>query len=134
MSMPLHPLIVHFPIVLLIVGVISLWISFWKADFFGRLANYALIGGWIGAAAAVISGNMSVDYAMEQFNPPEQLVSSHQSLGTLTTIVFLLTLIVQWIRTKRDTTIWKALVFALSLAGLILLILVGNYGGEIVYG
>lgn len=132
--MPLHPFIVHFPIVLLIIGVISLWISFWKVEFFERLANYALIGGWLGLVAAVLSGNASVEFALQQFNPAASLIDNHQRLGTLTMIVFLLTLIVQGVRRKHKSEIWKALVFVLSLGGLILLIIVGKFGGEIVYG
>lgn len=133
MSIQFHPIIVHFPIVILIIGVISLWISFWKVDFFERLANYSLIGGFLGLIAAVISGNASVDYAKNHFNPAAELINSHQMVGMLTMIVFALTLILQFIRRKRKSTLWTVLVFVFSLGGLILLTIAGHYGGQIVY-
>jgi len=133
MDIQIHPIIVHFPIVLLIIGVITLWISYWKSDFFERVALYSLISGFLGLVAAVISGNLSINYAESQFSPNPELLSNHQMFGILTTICFAVTLIILLIRKKKKTTLGGFTLFVFSLLGLILLFISGHYGGQIVY-
>lgn len=133
--MQLHPMIIHFPIVLLLVGVISLWISFWGSDFYRRLANYSLVGGFIFLIAAVISGFNSVDYAVKTFPNVSETITKHQMFGIFTLIIFALTLLVQYgsIKKKNSSTFLRGILFILSFTGLVMLIMTGHFGGQLIY-
>ncbi|MGR7911419.1 DUF2231 domain-containing protein [Lysinibacillus capsici] len=133
MSSPLHPMVIHFPIVMLILGIITLWISFWKPDFYGRISDYLLIGGTVLLIPAVASGLASVEYAKTHFSPSQELLQQHQMLGFVTLLIFVLTIIVLWIQKKRSTKALKGILMVLSLIGVILLIFTGKFGGQIVY-
>lgn len=134
-TMQLHPMIIHFPIVLLLVGVISLWISFWGSDFYRRLANYSLVGGFVFLIAAVISGFNSVDYAVKTFTNVSETITKHQMFGIVTLIIFALTLLIQYssIKKKNPSTFLRGILFVLSFTGLVMLIMTGHFGGQLVY-
>ena len=54
----LHPMIVHFPIALLIVGFLADAIGlFTKREFFTKAGFYLLILGTLGVVAAYLTGN-----------------------------------------------------------------------------
>ncbi|MGO4272050.1 DUF2231 domain-containing protein [Paenibacillus sp. TAF58] len=133
MQLQLHPMIVHFPIVMLILGVITLWISIWKPNGFEKLANFLLIGGFITLIFAFFSGNASMQYAKQHLRASHTAIDTHQKFAFLTIIVFSLTLLVQYIRKKSSKSIFTGLVLILSLAGLVLLTIAGHYGGKLVY-
>jgi uncharacterized membrane protein len=133
MSIPLHPMIIHFPIVMLILGVIALWISLWRPEFYGRLANYLIIGGTVLLIPTIISGLASVEYAQQHFNTPLSLIEQHQILGISTLAVFVLTSIAQFLRRRRAAKVLTGIVMILSIVGIILLVLTGTFGGQIVY-
>ena len=55
----LHPMIVHFPIALLIVGFLADAVGLiFKKDFFTKAGFYLLILGTLGVVAAYLSGNL----------------------------------------------------------------------------
>jgi uncharacterized membrane protein len=55
----IHPMIVHFPIALIIVGFLADLIGILlKKEFFSRTGFYLLILGTLGAVTAYITGNL----------------------------------------------------------------------------
>ncbi len=58
----IHPMIVHFPIALLIVGFLfDLIGTFVKKDFYSKAGFYLLILGTLGVVAAYFSGDLAGD-------------------------------------------------------------------------
>jgi uncharacterized membrane protein len=133
MSIQIHPMIVHFPIVMLIFGVISLWISMWKPDFFHKLANYLLTGGFIAVVLSIVSGNDGVKSALVNFQTTQEMISLHQRFGFLTLITLIILLVLRFIHRKRPNYFLSILILLCSGAVLILVTLAGHYGGQIVY-
>ena len=84
MYLNIHPLIVHFPIALLMTGFLFELIGlFAKKDGFGKFAFILYILGTVGAAAAVISGNFAED-GVGDILGIEHALEEHEQLGTIT--------------------------------------------------
>lgn len=130
-----HPLIVHFPLVLLPLGVaVDLLALGWSKPQWQGLAYGVL---WLGAvlsAAAVLSGNLAADAYRK--NPQIQgFVAAHEDWATWTLLLFLalalsrLPLQLQGRLQGGPFKIW----LAVATAGCILLWVTGYTGGELVY-
>ncbi|GIQ67180.1 DUF2231 domain-containing protein [Xylanibacillus composti] len=130
----LHPVLLHFPIVMLIVGSISLWIAVWKPDFYNRLANFMLVGGVITMVPTMITGMRSTEYAIETFQVEEELILAHQNASFVTFGVFLALVILKLIFRKKPNRIVTGILLALSIIGIVMLFISSDYGGRIVYG
>lgn len=61
--MPLHPILVHFPIALLTVGTLLLFSSYWKPSLFRKTAEIVLAVGFISGIVAYLSGDSGEEYA-----------------------------------------------------------------------
>lgn len=130
-----HPLIVHFPLVLLPLSVIlDLLALGWSKAHWHGLA-YGIL--WLGAvlsATAVLSGNAAADAYRK--NPQVQaLVSAHENWATWTLLLFValalnrLPLQLQGRLHGGHFKIW----LVVAVAGCILLWVTGYTGGELVY-
>lgn len=83
-SIPLHPVIVHTPIALLIVSALFELIGRATDVAWWRKAAFAmLIVGVLGAAAAVRTGDEAGD-AAEKSGVPEQAVDAHEEMALVT--------------------------------------------------
>jgi len=84
-----HPMIVHFPIALLFVGVLIdlIGLAFRERAFWRGAALIFYVGGGLGALAAVLSGNAAADSV---FLPSDAnaLLTEHSDLGTYTLWLF----------------------------------------------
>jgi uncharacterized membrane protein len=137
----IHPMLVHFPIVLLITAValdiIGLSI---KKDLASReclplIALSALLLGTLSAGIAAIFGDIALDKALSLGFPSGPL-ETHETLALITIAVFsihcLLRLLALWRRYPlRDFSGWIAVLP--GLVGVGLLIATAYYGGELVY-
>jgi uncharacterized membrane protein len=131
----LHPMIVHFPIALIIVGFASELIgAITKRDFFTRSALYLLILGALGVIAAYVSGNLAGD-GVEETGALKTALDSHESAADLAiwvililTGVRLLMALKGWLAGWRR---WAAV--ALLAVGVAVISRVGYYGGELVF-
>lgn len=130
----IHPMLVHFPIALLIAGFFSDILGlFVKKEFFTRAGFYLLILGTLGAIAAVITGHMAGDGI--ESGSLKQAVEVHEDAGTLTLWLALITsafrIVLVWLEKYRG--ILKAAALILFFATVLSVARTGYYGGELVY-
>jgi uncharacterized membrane protein len=131
----LHPMIVHFPIALLIIGFISdIAGLISKKEFFGKMGFYLLILGTIGVVAAYFSGNFAGE-GVEEAGSLEQALETHEHAALLTlwlmTGAALVRIALVWL--KKYTGIVRYAAVALFFAGVLSVARTGYYGGELVY-
>jgi uncharacterized membrane protein len=136
-----HPMLIHFPIVLLITAcVMDIIVLLMKKDLTSRqclsmIALSALLLGTLSAGLAAIFGDIALDKAISLGFPSGPL-ETHETLALTTIAVFsvycLLRLLALW--RKYPLRGYIGWISALpGMAGLVLLIFTAYYGGELVY-
>ncbi|MGD2096068.1 MAG: hypothetical protein PVG35_00715 [Desulfobacterales bacterium] len=136
-----HPMLVHFPIVLLITAVaMDIVVLLTRKDSASRqclslIALSALLLGTLSAGVAAIFGDIALDKAISLGFPPGPL-ETHETLALITIAVFslhcLLRLLAVWRKYPlRGLSGWVSILP--GLAGVVLLIITAYYGGELVY-
>jgi uncharacterized membrane protein len=137
----IHPMLVHFPIVLLIIAfAMDITVLLTKRDLANRkclpmIALSALVVGTLSAGLAAIFGDIALDKALSLGFPSGPL-ETHETLALITITVFsflcLLRLIAVWRKyPMRDFPGWISLLP--EMAGIVLLIFTAYFGGELVY-
>ena len=130
-----HPLIVHFPIALLIASLLFDAVGWlWKRPAFTEAALGIQTLGILGVIAAVLTGNQAEE-AVERIPGIHDVLERHESLGQILLWVGLAVLALRlffvWRRMLGQGT--KALMLVLSLGLAILVGVTGYYGGLLVY-
>ena len=130
---PIHPMVVHFPIALLITSVVFDFLAMrWRHKSFQDAGFYTLIAGLLGAAVAVLTGAMAEEVA-EDKGIPESVLEIHEALGYATLLFFIgllaLRLLMRWKLIKEI----PALYLAMGVAGIMILSAAGYFGGSLVY-
>jgi uncharacterized membrane protein len=129
---PLHPMLVAFPIGLLVASYAFDLIHLWKGEeLWANLAFYDLAAGLIGAAAAAIPG--FIDYV--SLTDEKVLPLAHWHFGVNLALIGVYA-IDFWLRTESGQSTldtFRLAPFLLSTLGLLLLTLSGWLGGELVY-
>ncbi len=128
----LHPLVVHFPIALLIAaaGAGWIWAIFRKSPGWEGAMRWCLWLGVLGAIFSVTSGWIRAD----EKGYAEQTVSLHRWLAVSTAVVALLTLIVYEIGRLKDCNISRWLTRLGLLVTMVLVGWAGHEGGILIYG
>lgn len=130
---PIHPIVVHFPIALLCASVaFDILARRWPAGGFRDTSFYCLLAGALGAALAVVTGGMEEELA-ERAGAPESVLELHESLGTVTLIVFVALLGLRLAMQRGWIKDIPPLTLGLGVIGVVLLALTGYWGGELVY-
>ncbi|GAB4172265.1 MAG: hypothetical protein Kow00108_06880 [Calditrichia bacterium] len=132
-----HPLIIHFPIVLIIFGVLADFARgiFKKATWLNKTALFLYGGGTIFAIIAYFTGKAAADSV---FFPPEgyPVVSTHADYA-LYTVIFLgiFFLIRAFFAYKKWDKInsWSGVLVLAGLVGVLLIQKTAEYGGMLVY-
>lgn len=131
----LHPMIVHFPIALLMVGFLSdlLGITL-KKDFFNRAGYYLLILGTIGVVAAYFSGEFAGDGVVEA-GALGQALETHESAALISLWLMVGTALVRIgaVIFHRYNGIIRIIAILLFFVGILSIARTGYYGGELVY-
>ena len=126
----LHPLLVHFPIGLLVSGALfELYGNFRGEEIVAKAGAFNIrFGFWCSLPVAVVGflGLMSVELK-DAFKP---FVASHMLFTLSTVVIFLMVILLSRF---RDTTWGKVLHHCLLVAGLFTVISAGFYGGELVH-
>lgn len=126
---PLHPMIVHFPVALLVTTILFEALGhFGKKEELRKAALYTLVLGLAGTLAAVLSGsaqleNIELATGTEEFGA----ISAHMKYGYLTFLVFTAFLLLR----LRAKAVLPLLV--VGTAGLVSVYLTGHSGGQIAY-
>lgn len=131
----LHPMIVHFPIALLIVGFLSEVVGLvLKKEFFTKAAFYLLILGTLGVVSAYITGDIAGD-GVSETGQLKNALATHEHAAQLTLWLMVgaavVRIVLVWM--KKFDGVFKYAAFVLFLAGVLSVARTGYYGGELVY-
>lgn len=131
----LHPMLVHFPIALLLTGfvfdVFSLFFSK-KEPCLSKIGFYLMILGTLGAGAAYLSGDL---FTQEMSGAAGELREKHELFAKTTLFVMLAASLLRIIAvaTKKDKGWLKWLVFVLFAVGAACVGFTGFLGGSLVF-
>ena len=138
----IHPMIVHFPIVLLLLAAALDGLNGLRGvDFAGtavlaRSARLALYGGAMAAAAAVGFGYVAQGIAIDH-GFSDALIETHEGLGVTTAVTFAVLALGRATAVRAGFALAGGrgrLVAALTFAGVLLLLTTAYHGGQLVYG
>ena len=130
---PIHPMLIPFPIGLLVFSVVADLIYLWRGNPIWRdyIAFYTLLGGIIGGAAAAIPG--LIDWATLTDRAAVKVANWHARVNITTLVIFIASF---YLRTTSGAA-WMPsmpmLPFFLSVVGLIGLSIAGWLGGQLVF-
>lgn len=136
-----HPMLVHFPIVLLITAcamdiiVLSIKKDLTSRQCLSMIALLALLLGTISAGLAAIFGDIALDKAIS-LGFPRSPLETHETFALITIAVYsvhcLLRLLALWRRfSLRGYIGWVSAIP--GMVGVVFLIFTAYYGGELVY-
>ena len=131
----LHPMIVHFPIALVIVGFLSDAVGLvtrWK--FFTSAGLFLIILGSLGTLAAYISGNLAGD-GIEEFGALGTALDTHESAAVMAVWAMMILAVLRTLLavTGRMKGWMKFGMVILLAVGVGTVARAGYYGGELVY-
>jgi uncharacterized membrane protein len=130
---PIHPMLIPFPIGLLVFSIIADLIYLWRGNpvWENYVAFYSLLAGIIGAAAAAVPG--LIDWATLTDRTVVKVANWHARVNIATLLIFIASF---YLRTKSGAT-WIAgmpsLPIVVSAVGIIGLTIAGWLGGELVF-
>ena len=130
---PIHPMVVHFPIALLLASTLFDALAFrWRSQQFRDTSLSLLVLGILAAGVAVLTGHFAEE-TVERSGIPKQAIEIHEELGGSVFWVFLGLLGLRlasfwgWIREQ------PRLVLIIGLGGGLLLMIASYFGGDLVY-
>lgn len=130
---PFHPLVVHFPIVLLIVAGVFYLLHFFIKDMkLDKIGFFIHAAGLIGCVAAILTG----DYAeaeLIQTHDIHELVEEHEMLGMITTWAFGIMAVWAFLRQKSNIRLERIVFTVVFFLGLGFMGVASHHGGQLVY-
>lgn len=130
---PIHPMVVHFPIALLLTSCLFDGLALrWRAAQFRETSLSLLIVGILAAGAAVVTGHFAEE-AVEHSGVPKKAIELHEELGFAVFWLFLALLGLRlgmywgWMRDQPQ------LVLAVGVGGAVLTVAASYFGGDLVY-
>jgi uncharacterized membrane protein len=130
----LHPLLVHFPVALIIFAFIAIVASliFIKETWLSRSAFYLLIFGTLSALVAILTGAL---FTSEMSGSAGEMKETHELFAKITLCLLISTLALQIaVNTKnKENTGLKWLTILLYGLSAISVSITGFYGGTLVY-
>ncbi|MGE5431879.1 MAG: DUF2231 domain-containing protein [Syntrophomonadaceae bacterium] len=131
----LHPMIVHFPIALLIVGFLFDALSlFVKKEFFSNAGFYLLILGTLGVVAAYFSGTFAGS-GISEAGSLKQALETHEGAAELALWLMVITAAIRiaLVIAKKYEGGFKYATIFLFLLGVLAIARTGFYGGDLVF-
>jgi len=129
---PIHPMLIPFPIGLLVFSFVSDLIFWWGSNpIWKDIAFYTMLGGIIGAAAAAIPG--LIDWATLTDRATVRVANWHARVNICTLLIFIADF---YLRTSSGSALivnMPMLPVALSVVGVIGLGIAGWLGGQLVF-
>jgi uncharacterized membrane protein len=134
LNVPLHPLLVHFPIAFLVIGTLFAIISIWRRDFFDKGAFFMISFGLLSGIIAYLSGDGAERFASTHWgNGYRKLVGIHQLYATMTLLLFGSAVGIRLLFSFYKRKILIPIVAICCLLGSGALAMTGHYGGQMVY-
>ncbi|WP_414047278.1 DUF2231 domain-containing protein [Macrococcus equi] len=133
--MPLHPLIVHFPIALLLVGTLFELLSLKYRKQLNLAGTILLALGFVSGVVAFLTGDSGERFAEMHFGEIENMVHQHEDMARNAMIMFGLAVglkLITHFTTQYQKAIYIA-VIVIAIIGSVLLAYTGHLGGQIVY-
>ncbi len=130
-----HPMIVHFPIALLIVGFLTdLASMFMKQDFFKQTGFYLLILGALGTVATLLSGEQAGSGLAGQ-GVLGQAIERHEAAAELALWLVSITALfrIALVLLKKYTGVFQIAALVLFFLSVGAIARTGYYGGKLVY-
>jgi len=132
-----HPLSVHFPIAILLLGSLLLFAAlFFKTEFWDPMARVLLVLGTLGLWVAIYTGDLAESIVSRQICDPTVL-KTHETnaylAGWLFTAVSGLIIIEYFGFLRPFKKLWKIAIILLSVAGSGTLAYTGHLGATLVY-
>src|SRR6266568_6496516 len=130
---PIHPMLIPFPIALLIFSLIADLIYLWRGNpvWETYIAFYTLLGGIIGAAAAAIPG--LIDWATLTDPAAVKVANWHARVNITGLVIFIASFYLRTTSGAKWIGTMPMLPFILSLIGVVGLAIAGYLGGELVF-
>ena len=131
----IHPMLVHFPIVLIMIGFLAEIVSLFfnkKEPCLSKIGFYLLNLGTLAAIAAWLSGSL---FTSEMSGSAGEIKEIHELFASLTLGTVIVTLLFRIILkiTKQETTNLKWIAFSLYFVATVFVSITGFYGGTLVY-
>lgn len=130
---PIHPMIVHFPIALLLASCLFDALALrWRGEQFRDTGLSLLVVGLLAAGVAVLTGHFAEE-AVEHSGIPKEAIERHEEFGFAVFWLFLALLGLRvamyrgWMREQPK------LMLVLGLGGAMLMVAASYFGGELVY-
>lgn len=137
MSMPLHPLVVHFPIALLLVAtVIEIVNLFLKKENVSRMGTVLVVVGVLTGLVTLVTGEPAEEFAFDAWGKGIfDTVELHSLMAGISVSLFAVVAVIKLFgkRMKLSKNLILTLVILLSIAGSTTLAITGHLGGKIVY-
>ena len=130
---PIHPMLIPFPIGLLVFSLIADVIYLWRGNpvWENYIAFYTLLGGIIGAAAAAVPG--LIDWASLTDPAAVKIANWHARVNITGLVIFIVSFYLRTASGSKWIASLPRLPFILSLIGVIGLSVAGYLGGELVF-
>ena len=130
----LHPMLVHFPIALVMVGFLAelAFLFFKKEVSLSKMGYYLLIVGTLAALAAWLTGNF---FTAEMDGAAGKMRDTHELFATITLVLLLATSVLRTtlLILKNQNSALKVLSFLLYALAAISVSITGYLGGSLVY-
>lgn len=130
---PIHPMLIPFPIGLLVFSFIADVIFLWNGNPIWKdyVAFYTMLGGIIGAAAAAVPG--LIDWTGLTDRAAVKVANWHARVNIITLVIFIADFYLRTSSGGQWITSLPKLPFILSIAGMIGLSIAGWLGGQLVF-
>ena len=131
----LHPMVVHFPIALILVGFLAEVVGIIaKKDFFNKMAFYLLALGSLAIIVTYISGE-AAGGGIEESGTLKDAIEKHQDAARIAMILTLVTFIFRSILlyTKKYTGYLKIIAAVIFLISTLAIARAASFGGDLVY-
>jgi uncharacterized membrane protein len=130
---PIHPILIPFPIGLLVFSLIADLIYLWRGNpvWEDYIAFYTLLGGIIGAAAAAVPG--LIDWATLTDRAAVKVANWHARVNITGLVIFIASFYLRTTSGAAWITSMPRLPIILSIVGVIGLAIAGWLGGELVF-
>ncbi len=134
LGQPLHPMVVHFPIALYLLGVLLTLGYLWRGrPDYERFGYWAFVLAWISVAVAALVGLVDLG-GLAPDDPRRNSVNSHITAGVALLVINGLVVYYRfrWEDVLTSSRRWAYL--GLMAAGAVAVVIAGWWGGELVFG